>query len=79
MTFDEAFKAEAERMFERVSKLERTADNGKTWALLDWGAITEAAYKDKSRACELASPHGVRMTDGSAVRFVVPSLKTPNR
>ena len=72
MTFDEAFKAEAERMFERVSKLERSADGGKIWAPLDWGPITEAAYKDKTRACELASPSGLRMTDGSSVRFVVP-------
>jgi hypothetical protein len=73
MTFDEAFKAEAESLFERRSKLERTTDGGKTWATLGWGPITEAALADKSRACELASPHGVRMTDGSAIRFVAPA------
>lgn len=72
MTFDEAFKAEAERMFERVSKLERSTDGGKTWVPLEWGPITEAAFKDEKRACELAAPYGVRMTDGSEVRFVVP-------
>lgn len=72
MNFDEAFKAEAESMFARVSKLERSTDGGKTWALLDWGPISEAAYADKSRACELAGPGGVRMTDGSSVRFFVP-------
>lgn len=72
MTFDEAFKAEAEDMFDRVSKLERSTDDGKTWTMLDWGPVTEAAYQDKARACELASPRGVRMTDGSSVRFFVP-------
>ena len=71
MTFDEAFKAEAERMFERVSKLERSTDDGKTWTLLQWGEITQVAYADKSRACELAAPRGLRMSDDSAVRFVL--------
>lgn len=72
MSFDQAYKAEAERMFERVSKLERTVDGGKTWTVLAWGQIAEDVYSDKSHSSELASPHGVRMTDGSAVRFVLP-------
>ena len=72
MTFDEAFKAEAEGMFERVTKLERSTDGGNTWEPLDWGPITEAAYTNKSRACELAGPSGLRMSDGNSVRFVVP-------
>ena len=37
MTFDEAFKAEAEKAFERVVKLERSVDGGRTWVPLDWG------------------------------------------
>jgi len=65
-------------MFERVSKLERSTDAGKTWSQLDSGALTEALYPDKSRAGELSGSMGLQMTDGSSVRFVgpVPDLST---
>ena len=72
MSFDSEFMAEAEKMFERVVKLERSVDGGKTWALLQWGPIAEAVYSDKSRAGDLAGPFGVKLTDGSQVRFLVP-------
>lgn len=72
MTFDEAFKAEAEHLFETMATLERSTDGGKVWELLEWGPIAAAAYMDKSLACALASPRGAQLTDGSSVRFIVP-------
>lgn len=71
MTFDYESKAEAEAMFDARCNLEITNESG--WAALSSdNNLINLVFADRSRAIELASPSGLRLSDGRSVRFIVP-------
>lgn len=69
MTFDESFKAEAESLFDAKADLEIW--NGKNWEWLANEPLRVDVFSDKSRACQLASPAGIRLSGGMAIRFKI--------
>jgi hypothetical protein len=71
MTFDEAFKLEAEAFFDTRADLEYSDDRGNTWQPMLDEPVRQVVFADRSRACEIASPSGIRMTNGRAIRFRV--------
>lgn len=73
MTFDEAYKREALELFDRQARLEITQDG--EWVPLFNEPLRFLMFEDRSRACELASLQGLRLSNGERVRF---EIKTPN-
>ena len=71
MTFDEAFEAEALDLFDRRADLE--ISEGRIWVHLFNEPLRSLIFSDRSRACEIASPSGIRLMDGRGVRFYIPT------
>lgn len=67
MTFDEAFKPEAEYLFDTKADLEIHTGSG--WEWLANEPLRCEVFKDKSRACQLASPSGIKLSNGMSIRF----------
>lgn len=69
MIFEDAFKQEALAFFDRRAELEITL--GAIWVPCDDDEIIRLVFADRSRACEIAGPYGLRLSNGRSVRFYV--------
>lgn len=76
MTFDEVYEMEALGLFDRKADLE--ISQGDTWVPLYHERTRAMVFADRSRACEIASPHGIKLSSGQSVRFRLgqPKLNT---
>lgn len=71
ITFDDAYRAQADALFDSASPLEITRDGGKTWQVMARCQQSELALSDRSHAYALASHSGLKFSDGTAVRFLI--------
>lgn len=67
MTFDQEYQSEAEGLFDSRHQLE--LKNGDYWEPLCSQKLIDDAFTDRSRACQLASASGAKLTNGMSVRF----------